>query len=83
MREWLKRLPWKGSGVVRLPRVRIPPLPPMVKTSIWSIPFCDGCGELLHKCYCAEDCPTCKKKLKDCIADSDTGYCPNKVDEKK
>lgn len=29
MREWLKRQPWKGCGVVRLPRVRIPLLPPM------------------------------------------------------
>ncbi len=29
MREWLKRSPWKGDGVARLPRVRIPLLPPM------------------------------------------------------
>lgn len=29
MREWLKRLPWKGSDLVRGPRVRIPPPPPM------------------------------------------------------
>lgn len=29
MREWLKRLPWKGSEVARLPRVRIPLLLPM------------------------------------------------------
>ena len=29
MREWLKRLPWKGSDLVRGPRVQIPLLPPM------------------------------------------------------
>lgn len=29
VREWLKRLPWKGSGLVRVPRVQIPLLPPM------------------------------------------------------
>lgn len=40
--------------------------------------FCDGCGEPKYKCYCAEDCPTCNKKLIDCIGDSDTGECPNK-----
>ena len=35
----------------------------------------DGCGEPNYKCYCGEDCPTCDKKLKDCIGDSDTGDC--------
>ena len=29
MREWLKRSPWKGDGVARPPRVRIPQSPPM------------------------------------------------------
>lgn len=41
-------------------------------------PFCDGCGELKYKCYCDEDCPTCDKKLINCIRESETGECPNK-----
>lgn len=47
----------------------------MIKKSF----YCDGCGEPKYKCYCNEDCPTCEKKLKDCIGDSDTGECPNKI----
>lgn len=43
--------------------------------------YCDGCGEPKHKCYCAEECSTCDKKLKDCIGDSDTGECPNKIEK--
>ena len=38
---------------------------------------CSDCGEISYKCYCGEDCPTCDKKLYDCIAKSDTGYCIN------
>lgn len=29
VQEWLNWQPWKGCGVVRRPRVRIPPIPPM------------------------------------------------------
>ena len=50
----------------------------MIKESF----YCDGCGEPKHKCYCSEDCPTCEKKLKDCIGDSDDGECPNKIQKK-
>ena len=39
--------------------------------------WCDGCGEPRYKCYCDEECPFCDKKLKDCIGDSDSGYCPH------
>lgn len=35
MQEWLNWLPWKGSEVVRLPRVRIPPsLPVNINRSV-------------------------------------------------
>ncbi len=44
--------------------------------------WCDGCGEPTYKCYCDEDCKTCNKKLKDCIADSDDGYCQNRMEAK-
>ncbi len=35
MREWLKRLPWKGSDLARGPRVRIPLSPPNGNLTEW------------------------------------------------
>ena len=32
VQEWLNWQPWKGCGVARLPRVRIPLIPPMKKS---------------------------------------------------
>jgi hypothetical protein len=74
--EWFKVLPWKGRGLARAPRVRIPPVLPnrFIMKKFW----CNGCGEPKYKCYCDEQCPTCDKKLKDCIGESESGYCPNK-----
>lgn len=42
------------------------------KKSFW----CEGCGEPRYKCYCDNVCEFCGKLEKDCIAESDSGYCP-------
>ena len=64
--EWSVTIDPQDSGIEKKGRI-----------NRWAAFYCNGCGEPRYKCYCHEDCPFCDKKLKDCIGDSDSGYCPN------
>lgn len=45
--------------------------------------WCEGCGEPRYKCYCDNVCKFCGKLEKDCIAESESGYCPLDPDLEK